>query len=372
MNTSGRRILVTGAHGFLGRNLSVRLQERGDEVLPFTRQQNVEDLAALVRQADAVVHLAGENRPADVEAFDRINKGLTEIVCQAIRAKQDPIPLIFTSSTQALLDNPYGKSKRAAEIVVEQFAAETGSSAVIYRLPGVFGKWSRPDYNSVVATFCHRVVQGIPFDIHDPMAPLRLAYVDDVVDEFIRRLSSPRNGLSWGEVQPIHETTVGDLAERLAAFHASRSSLVSASVGAGLTRALYSTYVSFLTPERFAYSVPRHEDPRGVFVEMLKTKDSGQFSFFTAHPGVTRGGHYHHSKSEKFLVIKGRARFGFRHILTDEKFELLVDGEDCRIVETAPGWTHDITNVGCEEMIVMLWANEVFDRERPDTIACKV
>ena len=242
----------------------------------------------------------------------------------------------------------------------------------LFRLANVFGKWCRPNYNSAVATFCHNTARGLPIVVNDPAAALRLVYVDDVVAAFAGLLARPDAPGGFVEAGPVYETTVGEVADRVREFAASRSSLVTARVGGGLVRALYSTYVSHLPPASFAYDVPRHGDARGVFVEMLKTPDCGQFSYFTAHPGITRGEHYHHSKTEKFLVIKGTARFGFRHIVTGETHELTTRGGEGRIVETVPGWTHDITNVGDDELIVMLWANEIFDRERPDTVAMKV
>jgi UDP-2-acetamido-2,6-beta-L-arabino-hexul-4-ose reductase len=238
----------------------------------------------------------------------------------------------------------------------------------------VFGKWCKPNYNSAVATFCHNIARALPIQINDSNAPLSLVYVDDVVDDFIRVLNNNPaiDATEFCTVPFQYQTTVGDLAAQLQAFRDSRASLISEQVGTGLVRALYSTYMSYLSPDNFAYEVSKFGDPRGVFVEMLKTKDSGQFSYFTAHPGITRGGHYHHTKTEKFLVIKGQARFGFRHVLTDETYELLTSGDEPKIVETIPGWSHDITNVGAEEMVVMLWANEIFDRDRPDTITSKV
>ena len=243
---------------------------------------------------------------------------------------------------------------------------------MIYRLPNVFGKWCKPNYNSVVATFCHNIVNDLPITVNDSSAQLKLVYVDDVVNEFINRLSNIVPGLSNGVVEPVYSLTLGELAAQVEQFKACRSSLVVEHVGLGFIRALYATYVSYLPPNRFMYSLPKHGDERGVFVEMLKKKDSGQFSYFNAHPGVTRGGHYHHTKTEKFLVIKGSARFRFRHVLTNEVYAVDVNGEKPQIVETVPGWTHDITNTGNEEMMVMLWANEIFDRERPDTIASEV
>jgi UDP-2-acetamido-2,6-beta-L-arabino-hexul-4-ose reductase len=254
----------------------------------------------------------------------------------------------------------------------EALAEQTDNPVVIYRLPGVFGKWCRPNYNSVVATFCHNIANDLPIQINDPSTTLELVYVDDVVSEFIRMLGSMPAGLTRGKVSPIYGTTLGDLANQIEAFKYCRESLVSERVGFGLIRALYATYVSYLPTSKFIYDLPKYGDERGIFVEMLKTQDSGQFSFFTAHTGVTRGGHYHHTKTEKFLVIKGTAHFRFRHVATNECYEIYTSGDKMQVVETVPGWTHDITNVGPEEMIVMLWANEIFDRARPDTISAKV
>ncbi len=367
------RVLVTGAQGFIGKNLIVHLNEHESiSTLSFSRKDPIDSLSALVDQADAIVHLAGENRPADVEAFDIVNAGLTKTVCDAIKATGRQIPLILASSIQADLDNPYGNSKRSAEVAAEQLVEETGNPVCIYRMPNVFGKWCKPNYNSVVATFCHNIANDLPIQINDESTKLRLVYVDDVVSDFLRVIQNNTRGLSWQTIKPEYITTLGELAHQIEAFKNCRINLISERVGNRLVRALYSTYVSYLSPSQFSYELPLHSDERGVFVEMLKTKDSGQFSYFTAHPGVTRGGHYHHSKTEKFLVVKGTARFGFRHIMTNEAYEVFTSDEEPKVVETVPGWTHDITNVGDNDMIVMLWANEIFDRKRPDTIACEV
>jgi UDP-2-acetamido-2,6-beta-L-arabino-hexul-4-ose reductase len=223
-----------------------------------------------------------------------------------------------------------------------------------------------------VATFCHNIARGLPVQINDPDAVIQLVYIDDVVASFVGLLGGVEQPTPFAGVEPIYQITVGELSAQLQRFKATRDNLITEPVGTGLTRALYSTYVSYLPPESFTYTVPQHGDERGVFVEMMKTTDAGQFSFFTAHPGITRGGHYHHSKTEKFLVIKGEACFRFRHMLTGEFYELHTSGNKSEIVETVPGWTHDITNVGNSELVCMLWANEIFDRERPDTFAYPV
>lgn len=372
------RVLITGANGFVGKNLQLHLAERKDvEVVCFTRANEVGQLPVLLHGVDFVFHLAGVNRPEDPAEFVAGNADLTVALCQALagvaEATGRKVPVVFSSSTQAALDNPYGASKRAAEDALFALQRTQGVAVHVFRLPNVFGKWCKPHYNSAVATFCHNVARDLPIKVNDPAAHLTLVYVDDVLQRFIQLMdgadaASDVNG--FAVVAPQYSTTVGEVACLIQSFKDSRQTLMTERVGTGLVRALYATYVSYLPPEAFSYVVPMYSDPRGVFTEMLKTPDCGQFSYFTAHPGVTRGGHYHHSKTEKFLVIKGQARFKFRHMHTGQTHELVTRGEKAEIVETVPGWTHDITNIGTEDMIVMLWANEVFDRQRPDTFAC--
>lgn len=367
------RVLVTGSKGFIGKNLVTRLQELPQfEVVEFCRSDDPSVLPELIAGVDAVVHLAGENRPKNEDDFTRVNTQLTEAVCEAIRAAKRPIPIILASSAQAEQENLYGKSKFLAENAVEKLGMETGNPALIYRLPGVFGKWCKPHYNSVVATFCHNLSQNLPIQINDPSTQVRLVYVDDVVKTWIGILLQGFQGVGYGQVTPEYTVSLGELADQLQSFKACRISLEIGPVGTDLTRALYATYISYFLPDQFAYELTQYKDPRGVFVEMLKTPQAGQFSYFTAHPGITRGGHYHHTKNEKFLVVKGKAKFGFRHILSNETYEILTSGEVPTVVDTIPGWAHDITNIGEEEMVVLLWANEIFDRENPDTISSKV
>lgn len=361
------RVLVTGAGGFVGKNLIAHLNERKDvEIIRFTREDDIQQLPALICDTDFIFHLAGVNRPTDIAEFEAGNAELTRFLCDAIINSGKKIPVLYTSSIQANMENPYGKSKYTAEMALLELV-DKAIPVHIYRLPNVFGKWMKPNYNSVVATFCHNIINGLPIKIDDANFPLNLVYIDDVIDSFISVMDGHFVETPFVNVQPQYSITIGNLADQLQAFFTSRKNLITEQVGTGLVRALYSTYISYLRPESFSYQVPKHGDPRGIFVEMLKTSDSGQFSYFTAHPGITRGGHYHHSKTEKFLVIKGNACFRFRHIISGEFYELFTDGDMPEIVETVPGWTHDITNVGGEEMIVMLWANEIFDREHPDT-----
>ncbi|WP_348688831.1 UDP-2-acetamido-2,6-beta-L-arabino-hexul-4-ose reductase [Acidovorax soli] len=372
------RVLITGANGFVGKNLQLHLAERKSvEVVCFTRDSKESELPALLQGVDFVFHLAGVNRPQDPGEFTTGNADLTRGLCQAVGAVAEAtgkrVPVVYTSSSQAAHDNPYGQSKRAAEEALREMARRHQIPVHIFRLPNVFGKWCKPNYNSAVATFCHNIARDLPIQINDPAAPVTLVYVDDVVGRFIQLMDGADAALDaqgFATVTPQYTATVGELAHQIQVFKDSRGTLMTERVGTGLVRALYATYVSYLPVESFTYTVPQHGDPRGVFVEMLKTPDCGQFSFFTAHAGITRGGHYHHSKTEKFLVIKGQARFKFRHMQTGETHELVTSGEKAEIVETVPGWTHDITNIGADEMIVMLWANEVFDRARPDTFAC--
>ncbi len=384
------RVLITGANGFVGKNLQLHLAERKDvQVLVFTREDELIRLPVLLQDVDFVFHLAGVNRPRNPAEFLSGNLDLTQALCQAVatitQSTGRKIPVVYTSSTQADKDNAYGASKRGAEEALFALQRDLDVPVYVFRLPNVFGKWCKPNYNSAVATFCHNIAWGLPIQVNDQAAPVTLVYVDDVVEKFVQILDDVE-GMDCGSwpamttagdkdfatISPQYSTTVGELAGLIQSFKDSRESLVTERVGTGFLRALYATYVSYLPAESFAYALTGHADPRGAFVEMLKTPDCGQFSYFTAVPGITRGGHYHHTKTEKFLVVKGQARFKFRHMQTGQIHELITDGNKPEVVETVPGWTHDITNIGTEEMFVLLWANEVFDRARPDTFACPV
>lgn len=364
-------VAVTGANGFIGKNVSVRLREMGHTVVALAHDIEQSELAARLGGVDFLIHLAGVNRPTANHEFESGNAGMSHLVADALLATNRPIPLVYSSSIQAELDNPYGRSKRAAEEILRRYGDATGAPVHIWRLPNVFGKWCRPNYNSVVATFCHNIANGIPITVNDPDAKLQLVYVDDVAEALLATVaqSTLQRTDAFG---PVYATTVGDLANSILEFRDSRRTLMTGAVGSGLKRALHATYLSYLPPASFVYNLVSHTDPRGMFAEMLRTPDTGQFSFFTAHPGITRGGHYHHSKTEKFLVVQGRARFGFRNVLTNETHEIETMAGNPQVVETVPGWSHDITNIGDDTMVVMLWANEIFDRDRPDTVAAEV
>lgn len=368
------KILVTGSEGFVGKNLLQRLIEiDGYEVIGYTREHKIERLIDSVSQVDCVVHLAGVNRPEDVREFATGNALFTEKICQVLKDSGRSIPILFASSTQATQESSYGQSKLQAENALLEYASQTASRICILRLPNVFGKWSRPNYNSVVATFCHNIANEIPIEIHAPSKKLNLVYIDDVIEEilaFCSQVDDSKGGTQishYGLVNPIYTITVGALASKIEHFRENRMTSTVGTVGTGLNRALYATYLSYLSPSKFVTSLSVSGDERGVFSELVKTEGSGQVSFFTVNPGKVRGGHYHHTKNERFVVLKGRAKFSFQNIVTQERYSVETVGEAPQVIETVPGWSHDIRNLGGSEMIVMLWSNEVFDAKKPDT-----
>jgi UDP-2-acetamido-2,6-beta-L-arabino-hexul-4-ose reductase len=369
------KILITGADGFIGKNFKLRLSEQSQhETRLFSRNNSVKDLDALLDGVDFVFHFAGVNRPSNLNDFVTDNINITDDLCRAISNLYDKtgkiISLIFTSSTQSSKNTPYGESKLASERIVLSLSASHKAKVRILRLPNIFGKWSKPNYNSVVATFCHNIARNIPIQIDDPSTLITLVYIEDLIDSFVKTIDNeiPQEDIESSLISSLeYQIKVGELASLIQGFKNSRESLVLEKTGEGLEGALYSTYVSFLPTKDFKYSIPSYKDDRGSFTEMVKTQENGQFSFFTAHPGVTRGCHYHNFKTEKFLVVKGRALFKFKNIATFETHELETSDDTSEIVESIPGWAHSITNIGSEEMIVILWANEMLDKNKPDT-----
>ena len=366
------KIVVTGSNGFIGKNLCATLAEHDHyEVNEVHRDTSEKDLHAYLSTADFIFHLAGINRPKEISEFTTGNVDLTKRIIETLQKFKLNTPIVFSSSIQAEQNNPYGKSKLEAEEVIKNYSASTGALHYIYRLPNVFGKWCKPNYNSFIATFCNNIMNGSEISINNPNAPVDLVYIDDICETWLNILEGKVKP-GYNKVSAVFNTTVGEVARIISSFKDSRTTLTTERVGIGLTRALYATYLSYTHPKNFSYRLESHRDERGVFCEMLKTHDSGQLSFFTAHPGVTRGGHYHHTKAEKFLVIKGKAKFGFRHILTGEQYSITTSGDSPEVVDTVPGWSHNITNVGSDDLMVMLWANEIFNPEKPDTQAAIV
>lgn len=371
---SAKSVVVLGAGGFVGKNLMLRLAERAADYhgIGLTRETPASEAQAALAAADVIINLAGVNRPQNDGDFLPGNAAPVEQIIAAVHAAGRPVPVIHISSSRAGDGTPYGQSKFAAEQMMLAFAESTGNPVQVLRLPNIFGKWALPNYNSAVATFCHNIARGLPIRVDNPAAPLTLTYVDDVIDHLFALIDAFPSTSGQAALPRTYQTTVGNVADMIRGFRADRDENLIAEVGTGLPRALYSTYVASLPPSDFAYPIVSHRDPRGAFSEMLKTRTSGQFSYFNALPGVTRGGHYHHSKTEKFLIVYGTARFRFRHMLTGEEHEVVTSADTPVVVETVPGWTHDVTNIGDEIMVSMLWANEIFEPARPDTIAEKL
>jgi len=366
-------ILVTGSDGFIGKHLVQALAARADTtLLKYDVNSQLAELDRHLGAADAVCHLAGVNRPEDEEAFDVGNAQLTEHLVSVLSQRGRKPPVLFSSSTQAALDNPYGRSKKKAEEALERYGNSGGSSA-IFRLPNVFGKWSRPNYNSAVATFCHNIARGLEVTISDPGRVLELIYVDDVVKAFLAVLDEPvvpgTRRLSAG---PVSKVTLAELVEKLRAIHEVRTTLRLPDMTAGFDRQLYATYLSFLPPDGFSYRLVPREDNRGTLAEFLKGSAFGQVFVSRTRPGIVRGNHFHNTKAEKFLVLEGEAIIRFRSVIGDTTAEYRVRGEDLAVVDIPPGYTHSIENVGTGELVVLFWSCEVFDPAVPDTHAMNV
>ncbi len=374
----GKTLLITGAEGFIGKNLAARLRALGGhEVLAFDVGTPPERLTEYAARADFVFHLAGVNRPKDPAEFYAGNRGFTEHLLTLLERAGSKAPVLVTSSIQAELDNDYGKSKREAEALVFAHERKTGAPALVYRLPGVFGKWCRPSYNSVVATFCHNVAHGLPIEVRDPAYRLPLVYIDDVVDCFLDALEgrAPRDCSIPGFCHltcDVYETTLGALARTIESFRDSRASLAVPDMGDALTKKLYAAYLSYLPTDGFSYPLEMHADARGSFTEFLRTPERGQVSVNIARPGVVKGNHWHDTKNEKFLVVRGEGLIRFRRVGADEVTEYRVSGERLTVVDIPTGYTHSIENVGEGELVTVMWASEPFDPERPDTFYEKV
>ena len=366
-------ILITGAGGFVGKNLVATLRTAGyTDLMLFEKDDTPETLADYCRRAAFVVHLAGINRPTDPSEFYTGNAGLTDTLLANLEATGNTAPVLVTSSTQAELDNDYGKSKRQAEEAIFAHRRRTGATVYVFRMPGVFGKWCRPNYNSVVATFCHNVAHGLPIQVRDSAFSLPLVNIDDVVAcilaAFDGDVMMDRSATPICHMHPIHEITLGRLAELIQGFAAGRTSLAVPDLAPGsFEKKLYSTYLSYLPSDQFSYPLEMHTDNRGSFTEFLRSPERGQVSINISHPGIVKGNHWHHTKNEKFLVVKGEGVIRFRNIFSKEVIEYHVSGDKLEVVDIPCGYTHNIENVGTEDMVTVMWANEAFDPDHPDT-----
>ena len=369
-------ILITGARGFMGKNLRSALTGRcGDahRLMLLDMPHTEEELLAAAAEADFVFHLAGVNRPTDPADFQKGNADFTRQLLTLLKERGKRPPVLLSSSIQAALENPYGQSKLSAEQAVADYGRETGAAVYLYRLPNVFGKWSRPNYNSAVATFCHNVARGLPITVNDPSVTLRLVYIDDVVEEFLRAMEGqPHREGEWCTVQPVHEVNLGHMAELIQSFPGLRDSLTAPDQSDPLVKKLYATYLSFLPPEDFSRPTVTHADQRGSFTELLHMGSRGQVSLNVSRPHITKGDHWHQTKHEKFIVLQGEGVIRFRKVGDSTVIAYKVSGENLTVVDIPTGYTHSIENTGDTDMLTLMWANEVFDPAHPDTLRLPV
>lgn len=366
------KVLVTGAGGFIGRNLIAELERRENvEVLAFDTDTSAEKLDDYCRDCDFVYHLAGVNRPEHVEEFMEGNLGLAATLLDTLKRHGNLCPVMDASSIQASLENPYGKSKKAGEDLMSAYGKDTGAEVYIYRFPNVFGKWCRPNYNSVVATFCYNIAHDLPIQVNDRNAVLQLVYIDDVVEELLQALDGhPHVNLDgYCFVPAIHEVTLGEIVNLLYVFRESRKNLMIPDMTEGsFVKKLYSTYLSYLPTDAFSYPLVMHGDDKSSFTEILKSADRGQVSVNISKPGMVKGNHWHRTKNEKFVVVSGEALIRFRLHGSDEIIEYRVSGNRLEVVDIPVGYTHSITNVGETDLVTLMWCNECYNPGRPDTI----
>lgn len=368
------KILVTGANGFIAKNLIAELKnQKYTDILEYSRDTEVSLLDSYCEECDFVFHLAGVNRPQNQEEFMEGNFGFTSTLLDSLKKHDNKAPVIISSSIQAALDNPYGKSKKAGEDLLFSYAKETGAKVLVYRFPNVFGKWCKPNYNSAVATFCNNIARDLPIQVNDPSVVMNLVYIDDVVEELIKAIDGKEN---WNgdfcEIPEVHTITLGEIVELIKSFKENRKTLNVPNMAISFEKKLYSTYISYLPMDQFSYPLKMNVDQRGSFTEIIRTIDRGQFSVNIAKPGITKGNHWHHTKNEKFLVVSGNGLIRFRKIDTEEIIEYYVSGDKMEVVDIPTGYTHNIINVGDTDLVTFMWANEAFDPEKPDTYFLEV
>jgi UDP-2-acetamido-2,6-beta-L-arabino-hexul-4-ose reductase len=368
------KILVTGAKGFVGKNLIAELNNKGfNDIFEFTRESDSSLLEKYTKECDFVFHLAGVNRPQDENEFMEGNFGLTSQLLELLKKHGNKAPVLTTSSIQAEKDNPYGRSKKAGEDLLFNYWRDTDVKVYVYRLSNLFGKWSKPNYNTVVATFCHNIARDIEIQVNNPDAELNLCYIDDVLEEFMKALEgNPTMQNDFCTVPVTHIIKLGELANLIKTFKESRVNLSIPNMEDALTKKLYSTYLSFLPEDKFSYDLKMNCDHRGSFTEFMRTPERGQVSVNVSKPGITKGNHWHHTKNEKFLVVSGEGLIRFRKIDSEEIIEYRVSGEKLQVVDIPTGYTHSIVNVGEADLVTVMWANECFDPEKPDTYFVEV
>lgn len=368
------KILVTGSEGFVGKNLIFKLENQGyEDIYKFDINTKKELLDSFTKDCDFVFHLAGVNRPIDDKEFMVGNFGFTSDLLSLLKKHNNKATILITSSIQAENDNSYGKSKKAGEEIIFKYGKETRTEVLVYRLENLFGKWSRPNYNTVVATYCHNIARDLEIQVNNPDSDLTLCYIDDVVEEFINAMKGkPTQQNDFCKVTESYNIKLGQLAEIVRSFHESRKDLMISEMSNPLIKKLYSTYLSFLPKEDLSYALKMNCDSRGSFTELFKTPDRGQVSINISKPGIVKGNHWHHSKNEKFLVVSGKGVIRLRMVDSGEVIEYNVSDEKLEVVEIPPGYTHSIENVGNNDMVTIMWANEVFDNEKPDTYILEV
>ncbi len=379
------KLLITGAKGFVGKNLCATLkniaQGKDRSFVPESDlticEYDLDTAPELLEQwcadCDFVFHLAGVNRPKEQSEFMEGNFGFTSTLLETLKKHQNTCPILLSSSTQAALENPYGKSKLAGENLLREYGRSTGAQVLIYRFPNVFGKWCRPNYNSAVATFCYNIAHGLPITVNDPSVKMRLVYIDDVVSELIAALKGQphrRDELCYVPVE--HEILLGEIADLIYSFRDSRANRTVPNTADAFAAKLYATYLSYLPEDGFSYPLTMNVDQRGSFTEIIRTAERGQFSVNISKPGITKGNHWHHTKNEKFLVVSGNGVIRFRKIDSDEVIEYFVSGEKLEVVDIPTGYTHNIENLGQTDMVTFMWASECFDPDKPDTFYLEV
>lgn len=368
------KILVTGSNGFVGKNLISTLKGMDYKVFTFDRDSDIEVLDLVIPKCDFIVHLAGANRPENSEDFFLVNQDLTSTIIDKVKCSEKQIPILLSSSIQADNDNDYGKSKLGGEKILLDYAKDTDSDVFIYRYPNLFGKWSKPNYNTVIATWCHNISRDLPIIVNDPKAEIELVYIDDVVNEIINAINGKAHKVkdNYYSVPVSYKVTLGEIRSLLVSFQESRKNLFVPDMTPGFETKLYSTYLSFLHKDNFSYPLVTHSDDRGSFTEFIKSKDRGQVSINVSKPGITKGEHWHHSKNEKFLVVKGEGLIQLRNVFSEEVIEYYVSDKKFEVVDIPTGYTHNIINNSNEDMVTVMWVNEPFDPDHPDTYFEKV